>query len=1388
MNSKPAMEEATVETAGKNLLPGSERPRADASKLVKPVDDGEKIAITLLIRFPPGCPPLPDLEYWQKTPLNKRHFLSPSEHAARYGATKADLDKVLDYVQKTGMTVLEYHGGRRTVCIQGTAGQLNATFGIKLCHYESPLPYTPRQAKDEEAHGGMTKHTHYGFDGPVYLRDEISEIVTAVVGLDNRRVSVSTGKGSQEEVRIQGPAGLQAGGTGDPSTTGSAVAVPLDVTTVAQYYNFPNSGASDQVIGIVAPQQAGSSGYGSAYGHGDITAYIASLPAAYQTPPTLKDIPLTVGSTTYNNSSTYVDQINSNTNFSSYPYSYIIELTQDISTSSTIAQGATINVYFTEDSEQGWMVYLNHVLVPPAGEKTPSVMSSSFIISARGFSDDTLGPLTNHASTGYIMTTLYQQLAGVGIHVFQAQGDWGADDSIIDGKRHVAYAGTDPYVTSCGGTVLNLSTTPSPLEWVWSDSWSTTSNFGPGAKNPSDFGSTGGGASGLFLQTPPYQSSAGITSITDSGRNVISGARFVPDVAGMVGYSAKFLAHGVPYNFIGTSCVAPTYAGLTAVVQQAFGIPLGFLNPTFYTLGETVFNDITIGTNDSVDNPDSTFFTASAGWDPCTGWGSIDGNKLINGIANLLFTQTLYLQGDKLSFGLDEVRNNLLYPTAFWVVVEGFTPNAVGTQLPTLVGTGPFAAGASFVSMIVGSAIFELSKFPATPQRIMYPCSIQFLPSAINTQAQPGIFPPIGSPPVEVTVSASFLGLSNSVVFELVGGSDPYFLNINPSERNVFYLSQDLRVFTITPGITNTPIDGPSGPQINVTDPTTWDSTAGYQYIGDLVNWFNGKYSDPLGGVDPFETVLPNQSGAFSGDSSVTAYSIDPNNTTINYANYNFALARVRLNGSPGATTDSNVRVFFRLFLTQSNDTDYDPSTDGTYAANFDGQGNPISPLVGGGATLTTIPFFATGNYQPNGDYKVNVDYSANSVNNTPITIGLDGSVWQYYGCYLNIYAPNNVIGSTAVQANLTGTHHCLVAQISFDETPIPVTANGVTQSPESNSQLAQRNLQYTPSDNPGPASTHRIPQTFDTRPSAPFDGEPGTLLNYPDELMIDWGNTPIGSTASIYWPAVNANDVLAIAKKLYSTHQLSAADPNTIQCTVPNGITYVPIPTGSENVTKFGGLFTVDLPTGIVRGQEFIITVRRISSRQFQAEPPPPPPPQGQIRAVSSRTVNWRYIVGTFEVRIPVTTGDVMLGPEEDTLAIMKWRLQQMSTSNRWYPVLQRYISYIAGRVDGLGGVSGSVIPSPTGANPVIKPVEYTGKVAGIIYDQFGDFDGFLLWTERGKEKKFKSKEKNTESVIRFAWEKRALISVFAEELVGPLFPVSIVLRRLPNHEEFHC
>ena len=143
--------------------------------------------------------------------------------------------------------------------------------------------------------------------------------------------------------------------------------------------------------------------------------------------------------------------------------------------------------------------------------------------------------------------------------------------------------------------------------------------------------------------------------------------------------------------------------------------------------------------------------------------------------------------------------------------------------------------------------------------------------------------------------------------------------------------------------------------------------------------------------------------------------------------------------------------------------------------------------------------------------------------------------------------------------------------------------------------------------------------------------------------------------------------------------------------------------------------------------------------------------------------------MVGSFDVQIPVTTGDKILPSEENTLAIMKWRLQQMLPSNRWYPVLERYIQYLSARVDGLGGNSNNIQPSPNGVPPsqLVPPSlageKYTGKICEVLFDCFGDFEGFILNSCEGS-RTFKTCERGIAEVVMRACEERLKVTVIVD------------------------
>jgi hypothetical protein len=727
----------------------------------------------------------------------------------------------------------------------------------------------------------------------------------------------------------------------------------------------------------------------------------------------------------------------------------------------------------------------------------------------------------------------------------------------------------------------------------------------------------------------------------------------------------------------------------------------------------------------------------------------------------------------KSTFGVDEVTDSKTWTNAFALVLEGFAPYQLGTPLLAPQFSGAFYAfpGVKITPNASGPR-WQDPGLTYTPQRLEFPFDISF------TTASLASFPALGAAALDELLEASITAAGNNLqakmVIELVSGADPYFTNINATADNEFWLSQDLRVFTATPGIHPTPVVGlGTPPPLVPTDYANLDPAAGYAYAKALIAYLNAEYSDPSA-PDPLASILPSQTGALSGDSSVNPHTPNPQGGV--FANYNFAIARVRLRGAQG-TSAANVKVFFRLFLTQTNDTDFQPTT--TYRSTPSFPALPESPEVG--TNETTIPFFATGTLT------AQTDYGAGGVNNQTVAISTGDSVWAYFGCFLNVYDPNNIVNHKPVGAWLQGTHHCLVAQIAYDAAPIE-NSNGVTMSPENSDKLAQRNLQVTPSDNPGPLSGHRVPQTFDLRPSRTPSPIPGANSAGPDELMINWGATPLGAIASIYWPQLNAAGVIALADTLYAIHSLTASDPHTIQTPVTNGVSYIPIPPGSgENIA---GLFTVDLPDAIVSGQEFDIVIRRVAHRtqEREAQKAPTRGKPRRTRASAARTkLSWRYVVGTFQVKIPVATGEILLGREENTLAILKWRLLQTPASDRWHPVLKRYIGYVESRVDAFGGKGAAVPASPTGYRPPPRRPRraercIVGKVIGVRYNRFGDFEGFAVLSEDGYTFRFDAAEHEIESLVRQSWLARYLIEVRTHEH-QPRVPVSIVLLRAHRH-----
>jgi tripeptidyl-peptidase-1 len=143
-------------------------------------------------------------------------------------------------------------------------------------------------------------------------------------------------------------------------------------------------------------------------------------------------------------------------------------------------------------------------------------------------------------------------------------------------------------------------------------------------------GFSSGGFSNYFSQ-PSYQSSAVSSYLTSLGSTneglYIANGRAGPDVAAQ-GQSIPIFTEGGLALDQGTSASSPIFASMISLVNDrliAAGKPaLGFLNPFIYANPHAFFDIINGSTPGAfpADCPQSAGWSAQAGWDPATGFGT----------------------------------------------------------------------------------------------------------------------------------------------------------------------------------------------------------------------------------------------------------------------------------------------------------------------------------------------------------------------------------------------------------------------------------------------------------------------------------------------------------------------------------------------------------------------------------------------------------------------------------------------------------------------------------------------------------------------------------------------------------------------------------------------
>jgi subtilase family serine protease len=242
---------------------------------------------------------------------------------------------------------------------------------------------------------------------------------------------------------------------------------------------------------------------------------------------------------------------------------------------------------------------------------------------------------------------IFQQFMAQGQTVFAASGDnsaWVSGD-YYEGLPEI-YPAEDPNVTAVGGTVLTTSGAGGPRasEIAWGDANNTCQ-----ANYLDPYPGSGGGTSLDNIPIPQYQQLGGVINSSNLGSTTLRNA---PDVAAEANCDNYYCANGGCGQGIGgTSLAAPTWAGFTALVNQQVvangNTPLGGLgsiNPLLYSIGvgpdyNRDLYDITIG--DNITPASNNLSPAVPGYDLVTGWGSPNGQSLIQDLQPLPIAGTL---------------------------------------------------------------------------------------------------------------------------------------------------------------------------------------------------------------------------------------------------------------------------------------------------------------------------------------------------------------------------------------------------------------------------------------------------------------------------------------------------------------------------------------------------------------------------------------------------------------------------------------------------------------------------------------------------------------------------------------------------------------------------
>lgn len=678
---------------------------------------------------------------------------------------------------------------------------------------------------------------------------------------------------------------------------------------------------------------------------------------------------------------------------------------------------------------------------------------------------------------------------------------------------------------------------------------------------------------------------------------------------------------------------------------------------------------------------------------------------------------------ERSTIGQDEATADPTFDNAIHVSIDGVLPNQFPAGGITSLGSPPQLPNwAPSVTAPTGSGV-QITPISVQSDDPSLSDRLQRFTFSYRVTVDPGTAFGFGGDTSEIQIGAvRTLGaetLNDFAVMLLVKSANPFMLDL-ANGNDTHWLSSDLRVFPV------------------VTGRTVFGHLLPLNATRDQALTFLRALTSTMT-VSEFESLATNQ--------AASALSPLPTTTASGRRVYNFAIARVRLNGTVSVAND--MRIFFRIFTSQT-------TAALTFTRNASGptggyrQTTGAAPISlpspnGAGDEWLSLPMFSA---PRNSDVEDQTDPD----NVDTIGPASGSEISKFYsalidnnldGDYLPLN-PNSAGSRISIPELLVGEHQCLVAQIEFPGTPIP---NGAT--PSTSDKLSQRNIALSTVANPGRAASRVAMHTFEIEATP----QPISSTLPPDELVLEWPTgTPDRTRVEIYIPTWNAQQVVDLADRFYARHEIEVVDEHTIS--LPGGGTrYLPVPTSSRRQT---GVLSVTFPLGIKKGQRFEMSVRQITNRSRRVDIPQvvtkqvsleearkllnqvelesgdndnvprgvfdlgngvtlitdlrvldefgdyavvlQSPDPKSVAAAKARAGRWRELVGAFQIGVPVSTRTDMLNYHLRLLSLMFWRLEKLDRRSRWNATLTRYVNMLADKVRALGGIPEAVPATPDG------------------------------------------------------------------------------------------